>query len=83
MAIHGTSSDVLPKLPSLDSECVVQQGNVACADDEKLDDGVSSAKQMKCSDLEDWFDDVFIVHEDRVSLSVAVETEVTSFFWKY
>lgn len=75
----GTSSDVLPKLPSLDSECVVQQGNVACADDEMLDDGVSSAKKMKCSDLEDWFDDVFIVHEDRVSLSVAVEKEVTSF----
>lgn len=53
----GTSSDVLPKLPSLDSECVVQQGNVACADDEMLDDGVYSAKKMKCSDLEDWFDD--------------------------
>lgn len=34
---------------------------------------------MKFSDLEDWFDDVFIVHEDKVSLSVAVEKEVTSF----
>lgn len=41
--------------------------------------GMSSAKKIKCSDLEDWFDDVFIVHEDKVLLSVAVEKEVPTF----
>lgn len=41
--------------------------------------GKSSAKKIKCSDLEDWFDDVFIVHEDKVPLSVAVEKEVPTF----
>ena len=29
--------------------------------------GVSSAKKMKCVDLEDWFDDVLVVPEDRIS----------------
>ena len=38
--------------------------------------GISSAKKMQCVDLEDWFDDVFVVREDRISESVAVEREV-------
>lgn len=29
--------------------------------------------------MEDWFDDVFIVREDKVSLAVAVEKEVPTF----
>lgn len=42
--------------------------------------GMSSAKKIKCSDLEDWFDDVFIVHEDKVPLSVAVEKRFLHFW---
>ena len=41
--------------------------------------GVSSAKKMKCVDLEDWFDDVFVVRKDRISESIAVEKEVTMY----
>lgn len=36
-------------------------------------------KKIKCFDLEDWFDDVFIVYEDKVLLLVVVEKEVFIF----
>ena len=77
----GPSTDILPKLPSLDSELTHDpQTEVICTGEKTVDEcGVSSAKKMKCVDLEDWFDDVFVVREDRISESVAVEKEVTMY----
>ena len=61
------STDILPQLPSLDSALTHDRQTIVIpTGNENVDEcGISSAKKMKSVDLEDRFDDVYVLHWDR------------------
>lgn len=64
---EASECSVLPKLPSLpgieDHESNIQISSEHKSDDEPV------AKKIKCSDLEEWFDDVFVTGESAIPIT--------------
>lgn len=70
-----SSSDLPPSLPN-------EVKDVECLQKEVLHESESEcspAKKLKCSDLEEWLDDVYFVSEERESPTLVIEREVSMF----
>lgn len=67
----ATSSSVLPELPSLPEPNVDENHNISSPE--------PPTKKIKCSDLEEWFDDVIITGQSSTPVSSLVEQEVARY----
>lgn len=72
----GPSLPMLPSVPHIEIQDAIVNNNLLSKPD---CDPEPPKKKIKCSDLEEWFDDVFVTGESVAAVSTLVEQEVSRY----
>ncbi|XP_053374207.1 E3 SUMO-protein ligase ZBED1-like [Mercenaria mercenaria] len=80
--LEVSSTEALPELPNLPDNIVVEQDDIVTenastsGDNNITSDCEPVAKKIKCSDMDEWFDDVMVTRVEKTPVSAVIEQEI-------